>query len=76
MAKKQSRPVAETAIENNIAISRKIRAYLFRAILQANTITPSPEKDVLLNELRRALNAMASLRAKLGDKDAYIEKTP
>ena len=76
MAKKQSPPVAETTNANNIAITRKIKAYLFRAILQANTITQSPEKDVLLNELRRALNATAGLRARLGDKDAYTERPP
>ena len=76
MGKKQSPPVAETTNANNIAITRKIKAYLFRAILQANTVTPSQEKDVLLNELRRALNATASLRARLGDKDAYADKSP
>ena len=74
MAKKQSSPVVETTSANNIAITRKIKAYLFRAILQANTVTQSQEKDVLLNELRRALHATASLRARLGDKDAYTER--
>jgi len=61
---------------DDIALAKKIKIDLFRAILKATDIHASPERDVLLNELRRALNATASLMAKLGDKDAYTEKNP
>ena len=76
MAKKKSPPVAKSQSTDDITLAKKIKIDLFRALLQANFIHASPEKDVLLNELRRALNATASLRAKLGDKDAYTDKSP
>ena len=73
MGKKQ--PVAKSqSADEDIALAKKIKVDLFRAILKATDIHASPEKDVLLNELRRALNATASLRAKLGDPSAYIER--
>ena len=75
MAKKQSHPVVRNqSTDEDIALARKIKIDLFRAILKATYIHVSPERYVLLNELRRALNATASLRAKLGDKDAYTER--
>ena len=75
MAKKQTPPVAENRNADDIVLAKKIKIDLFRAILQANFIHASLEKDVLLNELRRALNATASLMARLGDKDAYAAKS-
>lgn len=72
MSKKQ--PVATNPSANDIALAKKIRIDLFSAILKATDIHSSPEKDVLVNELRRAINAVAGLRAKLGDKDAYTER--
>ena len=75
MAKKQTPPVAENRNADDIVLAKKIKIYLFHAILQANFIHASLEKDVLLNELRRALNATASLMARLGDKDAYADKS-
>ena len=74
MGKKQ--PVAKNPSTDDIVLAKKIKIDLFRAILKATDIHASPEKDVLINELRRALNATASLRAKLGDKDAYTERPP
>ena len=76
MAKKQNPPVVKNQSADDIALAKKIKIDLFRAILKATDIHASPERDVLLNELRRALNATASLMAKLGDKDAYTEKNP
>lgn len=76
MAKSQTPPVAINESANDIAVLRKIKAYLFRAILQSGTLTALPEKAVLENELRRALNATASFRAKLGDLNAYTEIPP
>ena len=72
MGKKQ--PVAKNPSTDDIVLAKKIKIDLFRAILKATDIHASPEKDVLINELRRAINATASLRAKLGDKDAYTER--
>ena len=72
MGKKQ--PVAKNPSTGDIVLAKKIKVDLFRAILKATDIHASPEKDVLINELRRAINATASLRAKLGDKDAYTER--
>ena len=76
MTKKQSPPVSKNINADDIALAKKIKIDLFRAILKATDIHISPERYVLLNELRRALNATASLRARLGDKDAYAEKSP
>ena len=67
-------PVAKSqSADDDIALAKKIKVNLFSAILKATHIHASPEKDVLLIELRRALNATASLRAKLGDIKAYTE---
>lgn len=72
----EKKPMAKNQSADDIALAKKIKVDLFRAILKATDIHTSPEKDVLINELRRAINATASLRAKLGDVSAYTESPP
>ena len=59
----------------DIDTTKKIRQDIFRALLKVDKIPDSKERDVLMNELRRAKLAVAQLLAVLGDKNAYIEKS-
>ena len=55
----------------DIDTTKKIRQDIFRALLKVDKIPDSKERDVLINELRRAKLAVAQLQAVLGDKNAY-----
>ena len=59
----------------DIDTTKKIRQDIFRALLKVDKIPDSKERDVLMNELRRAKLAVAQLLAVLGDKNAYTEKS-
>ena len=54
-----------------IDTANKIRQDIFRALLKVDKIPESKERDVLINELRRAKLAVAQLQTVLGDKNAY-----
>jgi len=58
----------------DIDTTKKIRQDIFRALLKVDKIPDSKERDVLMNELRRAKLAVAQLLAVLGDKNAYTTK--
>ena len=58
----------------DLIATKKIRIDIFRALARASDLSACPERDVLLNELRRAKAATAQLQAILGDKGAYITK--
>ena len=58
----------------DIDTAKKIRQDIFRALLRVDKIPESKERDVLINELRRAKLAVAQLQTVLGDKNAYIAK--
>ena len=57
-----------------IATAKKIRQDIFRALLKVDKIPDSKERDVLVNELRRAKLAVAQLQTVLGDGSAYTTK--
>jgi hypothetical protein len=58
----------------DIDTAKKIRQDIFRALLKCDTIPQSKERDVLINELRRAKLAVAQLQTILGDRNAYTAK--
>ena len=58
----------------DIDTAKKIRQDIFRALLKVDKIPDSKERDVLINELRRAKMAVAQLQTVLGDNSAYTMK--
>ena len=56
----------------DLIATKKIGIDIFRALAQVSDLSACPERDALINELRRA--KLAQLQAVLGDKNAYSAK--